>query len=105
MNRRGPGRLRAVRRALASLVLTAAVGLAMALVLALPVAAASPEPAASSPPQPSASPPILDTGDPRSNGQGPGLVGSPFAVAFGVVVLGVLAAGGTLLYVRLTQPD
>ena len=77
----------------------------MALVLALPVAAASPEPAASPAPQPSPTPGFLDTGDPRSNGQGPGLVGSPFAVALGVVLLGVLTAGGTLLYVRLTQPD
>jgi hypothetical protein len=73
--------------------------------VALPVSAATPDPAASPAPQPSPTPGFLDTGDPRSNGQGPGLVGSPFAVAFGVVLLGVIAAGGTLLYVRLTQPD
>jgi hypothetical protein len=86
---------------LASLVLAAA----LLLVLALPVAAASPEPTPASAPEPSPTPGFLDTGDPRSNGQGPGLVGSPFVVALGVVLLGILAAGGTLLYVRLTQPD
>ncbi len=101
MDLRDRGWLRARRRPLASLLLAAA----MWLVLALPAAAASPEPAASPASQPSPSPGFLGTGDPRSNGQGPGLVGSPFAVAFGVVLLGVLAAGGTLLFVRLTQPD
>jgi hypothetical protein len=45
----------------------------------------------------------IDTGDSRSNGQGPGLVGSPFAIAIGVVLLGLVAAGGTLLYVRLSD--
>jgi len=41
-------------------------------------------------------------GDPRSSGQGPGLVGDPL-VAIGVVVLiAVLSLGATLLYVRLT---
>lgn len=97
--RRAPGRLRAARWAMASLMFAAAVAFAVAL----PVAGASPEPAASPPPELSATPGILDTGDPRSNGQGPGLVGSPFAVAFGVLALGVLAAGGALLYVRLTR--
>jgi hypothetical protein len=46
---------------------------------------------------------VIDTGDPRSSGQGPGLVGSPFAIAIGVVLLGLIAAGGTLLYVRVTD--
>jgi hypothetical protein len=41
-------------------------------------------------------------GDTRSSGQGPGLVGTP-ALAIGAVVLvGLLAVGTTLLYVRLT---
>ncbi len=52
---------------------------------------------------PGASPGIIETGDPRSNGQGPGLVGSPVAILIGVVLLGAAAAGGTLLYVRLTR--
>ena len=46
---------------------------------------------------------IIETGDPRSNGQGPGLVGSPVAILIGVVLLGAAAAGGTLLYLRLTR--
>lgn len=41
-------------------------------------------------------------GDPRSVGEGPGLVGDPlFALAL-VVGIGVLAAGLTALYVRAT---
>ena len=50
--------------------------------------------------EPSASPGT--GGDPRSSGQGPGLVGEPgvaIAVAVGV---GLLALGATLLYVRAT---
>jgi hypothetical protein len=57
------------------------------------VAAASPEP---SPPG----------GDTRSAGEGPGLVGAPFLAILGVVALGLLAAGATLLYLRLAGgPD
>lgn len=52
---------------------------------------------------PGAPPGVIETGDPRSNGQGPGLVGSPVAILLGVVLLGTAAAGGTLLYVRLTR--
>jgi hypothetical protein len=41
-------------------------------------------------------------GDPRSAGQGPGLVGDPlFAIGI-VVLIGVVALGATLLYVRAT---
>ena len=41
-------------------------------------------------------------GDPRSSGQGPGLVGDPL-VAIGVVLaIALLAVAGTLVYVRLT---
>lgn len=54
---------------------------------------------------PSASPEIIQTVDPRSNGQGPGLVGSPFAILVGVFLLGLAAAGGTLLYLRLTRRE
>jgi hypothetical protein len=63
-----------------------------------PIALAA-SPQASPPP----SPDIIATGDPRSNGQGPGLVGSPFAVALGVVALAVATAGGTVLYLRLIR--
>jgi hypothetical protein len=52
------------------------------------VAAASPE--ASAP-----------GGDTRSAGEGPGLVGAPFLAIIAVIALGLLAAGGTLLYLRL----
>jgi hypothetical protein len=52
------------------------------------VAAASPEPSAPG-------------GDTRSPGEGPGLVGAPFLAILAVVGLGLLAAGATLLYLRL----
>jgi hypothetical protein len=55
--------------------------------------------------EPSASQSVVTTGDPRTNGGGPGLVGSPFGVALGVIVLGVIAAGGTLLYTRLSRTE
>ena len=54
------------------------------------VLAASPEPSAPG-------------GDTRSPGEGPGLVGAPFLAVGGVVVLGLLAAGATLLFLRLTS--
>ena len=41
-------------------------------------------------------------GDPRSSGQGPGLVGDPAAAIAAVVLIGVLAVVATLAYVRLT---
>ena len=66
-------------------------------------AAATLSPAPSAVASPAASPGIIETGDPRSNGQGPGLVGSPVEILIGVVLLGAAAAGGTLLYVRLTR--
>ena len=52
------------------------------------VAAASPEPSAPG-------------GDTRSAGEGPGLVGAPFLAVIGVVALGLVAAGATLVYLRL----
>jgi hypothetical protein len=52
------------------------------------VAAASPEPSAPG-------------GDTRSAGEGPGLVGAPFLAVVGVVALGLVAAGATLIYLRL----
>jgi hypothetical protein len=78
------------------------------VVLTLPLQADAASPSESVPPRsPSASATagtiVIDTGDPRSNGQGPGLVGSPFAIAIGVVLLGLIAAAGTLLYVRVAD--
>lgn len=50
-------------------------------------------------PAPSIVPPL----DPRSDGGGPGLVGSPLVVALGVILLGALAAVVTALVLRLTR--
>ena len=43
-------------------------------------------------------------GDPRSSGQGPGLVGDPAFALLAVVAIGVGAVILTLAYVRLTTP-
>ena len=50
----------------------------------------------------SPSPSDAISGDPRSSGQGPGLVGNPAAAILLVVVVAVVAVGLTLLYVRAT---
>jgi hypothetical protein len=41
-------------------------------------------------------------GDPRSSGQGPGLVGDPLFAIAAVVIIGVVALLATLGWVRLT---
>lgn len=41
-------------------------------------------------------------GDPRSSGQGPGLVGDPLFALMAVVAIGVGSVVATLVYVRLT---
>jgi hypothetical protein len=41
-------------------------------------------------------------GDPRSSGQGPGLVGDPGFALVAVVVIGLAAVAATVVYVRLT---
>ena len=46
-------------------------------------------------------PPVIGSGDSRSDGEGPGLVGSPLAIAIGVVVLGLATAGITLVVLRI----
>jgi hypothetical protein len=50
----------------------------------------------------SAEPTAVAGGDPRSNGQGPGLVGTPGLAILGVVAIAVLAIVATTIYVRLT---
>lgn len=50
----------------------------------------------------SPSPSAAAGGDPRSAGQGPGLVGDPLFAIGAVVLIGTLAVGATLLYVRAT---
>lgn len=47
-------------------------------------------------------PAVLGSGDSRSEGEGPGLVGSPVAIAVGVVLLGGITAAGTLIVLRVT---
>jgi hypothetical protein len=46
--------------------------------------------------------PSPQLGDPRSGGQGPGLVGDPLVAIAAVVAIGLLSLAGTLLYVRAT---
>jgi hypothetical protein len=41
-------------------------------------------------------------GDPRSSGQGPGLVGDPLTAVVLVLVIGIGAALATVAYVRMT---
>ncbi len=56
------------------------------------VLAASPEPS------------VAVGGDPRSSGQGPGLIGTPGLAILGVVTIGLIAVVVTAVYVRLTRP-
>lgn len=48
---------------------------------------------------------LLESGDLRSEGGGPGLVGNPLLLAGAVVLLGLATAGLTLLVVRLSRRD
>jgi hypothetical protein len=52
-------------------------------------------------PEPSLAP---GGGDPRSNGQGPGLVGTPGLAILGVAAIAILAVVVTTIYVRITTP-
>ncbi|HYX10633.1 MAG TPA: hypothetical protein VE817_01550 [Candidatus Acidoferrum sp.] len=52
----------------------------------------------------SAAPSIEEGGDPRSNGQGPGLVGTPGLAILGVILIAVAAIVVTTIYVRLSSP-
>lgn len=71
-------------------IVAGASGLAAWLVLAMTAWAASPDPTAG------------PGGDPRSSGQGPGLVGDPAFALLAVVAIGVGSMVATLVYVRLT---
>jgi hypothetical protein len=51
-----------------------------------------------------ASPSPASGGDPRSSGEGPGLVGEPGLAILAVVVIAAVTIGVTLAYVRLTEP-
>jgi hypothetical protein len=79
----------------------AVVALALAVLL-VPAAAPMGGPGAAFAASPEASTGPGGGGDPRSVGEGPGLVGDPlFALAM-VVAIGIAAAGLTALYVRAT---
>jgi hypothetical protein len=69
----------------------ATAGLLAALVFVSDALAASPAPTGAT------------GGDPRSSGQGPGLVGDPLLAIAIVAAVGLLAVAATLLYVRLTD--
>jgi len=49
-------------------------------------------------------PTVAAGGDPRSNGQGPGLVGTPGLAILGVAAIAIVAVVATTIYVRLTTP-
>jgi len=63
------------------------------------VSASASSPSASSPPA-SSSPAIVEGGDPRSEGEGPGMVGDPLLVLLGVVLLGLATAAVTVVAAR-----
>ena len=48
---------------------------------------------------------VLEGGDPRSEGEGPGLVGSPLAILLGVIGLGIATAAITAVIVLVTRRD
>ena len=48
---------------------------------------------------------VLEGGDLRSEGEGPGLVGNPLLILLAVAGLGLATAAVTALIVRLTQRD
>ena len=52
----------------------------------------------------SPSPSAATVGDPRSSGQGPGLVGDPAFALLVVLAIGIGSVLATLAYVRLTAP-
>jgi hypothetical protein len=83
-----------VRHAAASLwaTLILALGAAIGILATLPALAAAATPAPSQP----------GVGDPRSSGQGPGLVGDPLAALVVVAAIAALTVAATLVYVRAT---
>lgn len=60
--------------------------------------AAAPSAAADSP-----SPTVVGSGDTRSEGEGAGLVGAPVLIALGVIGVGMVVAGATLVFLRLSR--
>ena len=87
MLRRSPVRLRVLGRTALAVVATA-----LNLLLPALLRAASPSPA------------VPPGGDPRSSGEGPGIVGDPATAILVVIAIGLASAASTALYVRLTRP-
>ena len=87
MSRSSGARLGPVRRLLRlALAATCAAGLLLASALAALAATPTPAPG----------------GDPRSSGQGPGLVGDPLFAVLVVLLIAAVTVVATLAYVRLT---
>ena len=74
-----------------------ALGWLVALVAAAAILAGTPAAALAMGPSPTPG-----IGDPRSSGQGPGLVGDPLTAVLVVAAIAVVTVGITLAYVRLT---
>ena len=55
--------------------------------------------------EPTPVPVLFESGDLRSDGEGPGLVGNPLLILLVVLGLGLATAAVTALVVRLTQRD
>lgn len=85
------GPLPATRRTVA---LALVLGVVLVALVSVAVLGAEPTPAARE---------ILSGGDPRSEGGGPGIVGSPIGVLLGVVALGLATALVTVVLARLAQ--
>ena len=85
-------RVAAILFALGAVLLVIAAAWWLLLTIPGAVAAASPEPTRGA------------ASDPRSSGEGPGIVGAPALAILAVVGIGLLAAVATLVYVRLTNP-
>lgn len=86
-----------MRRGIGSTLTRRAVAVVLALgllaLLVAPTAAVAATPAPTEP----------GVGDTRSSGEGAGFVGEPLVAIGLVVVVGLAAAGATLVYVRLTE--
>jgi hypothetical protein len=78
------------------------VALAIMAMLLVPASTAGQAPGTPAPAATTTTLPMVGSGDSRSEGEGPGIVGSPVAIAVGVVVLGVLTAVGTVLVLRVS---
>ena len=79
-----------IRRVLSRAAALTGLAIALGLALATAVLAASPSPSGEV------------GGDPRSPGQGPGLMGDPAFAILAVVAIGLIATVTTLAYVKLT---